>query len=61
MRPMLACKDATGLKFPLLASAKIDGVRALVKDGKVLSRSLKPIPNRHVQEMFGSLEGADGE
>jgi len=33
----------------------------LVMDGVVVSRSLKPIPNLHVQELFGHLEGYDGE
>jgi DNA ligase-1 len=64
MKPMLACEaDLPKLKFPVLASPKLDGVRALVRDGGVLSRSLKPIPNRHVQMMFGrpELEGFDGE
>ena len=64
MKPMLACNvDLTKLKFPVLASPKLDGVRAIIRDGVVLSRSLKPIPNRHVQMMFGrpELEGFDGE
>lgn len=64
MKPMLACEaNLKALKFPVLASPKLDGVRALVRDGVVLSRSLKPIPNRHVQMMFGrpELEGLDGE
>lgn len=64
MKPMLACEAVLSkLKFPVLASPKLDGVRALIRDGVVLSRSLKPIPNRHVQMMFGrpELEGLDGE
>ena len=64
MKPMLACEaDLHKLKFPVLASPKLDGVRAIIRDGVVLSRSLKPIPNRHVQLMFGrpELEGLDGE
>ena len=64
MKPMLASEaNLKTLKFPVLASAKLDGVRALVCDGVLLSRSLKPIPNRHVQIMFGhpELEGLDGE
>ena len=64
MKPMLACEvDLPQLKFPVLASPKLDGVRAIIRDGVVLSRSLKPIPNRHVQLMFGrpELEGLDGE
>lgn len=49
--------------FPLYASAKIDGVRGYVKDGVVYSRSNKPIPNKHVQKLFGrrEYEGLDGE
>lgn len=63
-RPMLAGEaDLSRLSFPLFASPKLDGVRALVKDGVVLSRSLKPIPNKFVQWRFGrpELEGFDGE
>lgn len=63
-RPMLAGKapeDLSQLKFPLALSPKLDGIRAIVKDGVVLSRSLKPIPNRHVQKLFAHLEGYDGE
>ena len=63
-KPLLASPaDLDNLKFPLLASSKLDGVRAIVKDGVVLSRSLKKIPNLHVQSLFGGdhLEGLDGE
>lgn len=49
--------------FPIFVSPKLDGVRAIIKEGKVLSRSLKPIPNKFVQAQFGipELEGLDGE
>lgn len=63
-KPLLASPaDLESLRFPLLASPKLDGVRAIVKDGVVLSRSLKKIPNLHVQTLFGvsQLEGMDGE
>lgn len=52
-----------GERGRLLASIKLDGIRALVRDGVVLSRSLKPIPNAHVQKLFGRpiFEGFDGE
>lgn len=63
-KPMLAGKapeDLSTLKFPLALSPKLDGIRAIVKDGIVMSRSLKPIPNRHVQKLFSHLEGYDGE
>jgi DNA ligase 1 len=49
------------LRFPLLASAKLDGVRAIVQNGVVLSRSLKPIPNKFVQSALKHLEHLDGE
>jgi DNA ligase-1 len=63
LRPMLAAKDASKIQFPVYASPKIDGVRALIVDGRVYSRSLKLIPNAHVQQTFGrpELNGFDGE
>lgn len=62
IRPMKGVAPKGELRgFPYYASCKIDGIRAVVKDGVVLSKSGKPIPNRKVQEMFGHLHGADGE
>lgn len=42
---------------------KLDGIRAFVENGVVLSNSRKPIPNRWIQEFFGrpEYEGIDGE
>lgn len=64
-KPMLAGKieNINTIEFPVIASPKLDGVRAIIIDGVVMSRSLKPIPNKHVQELFGvsSLNGLDGE
>lgn len=55
-------EDTKTLKFPVLVSSKLDGVRATVQGGKLLSRNLKPIPNIQVQKKFASLpEGLDGE
>ena len=61
--PLLAARadESVPVCFPCFASPKIDGVRAIIKDGVVLSRSGKPIPNPHVQKLFGSLHGFDGE
>ena len=56
-----AVTDINTLQYPLYASPKLDGIRAVVIDGVVLSRSLKPIPNQHVQRLFGQLNGLDGE
>lgn len=61
-KPMLATDaDLTKLRFPLLASPKLDGVRAVVRGGVVYSRSNKPIPNKYVQELFSGYEHFDGE
>ena len=63
-KPMLAvdCGGIDNVILPLIASPKLDGVRAIIADGVVLSRSLKPIPNRHVQELLNGLpDGFDGE
>ena len=61
-KPMLASPfDEALLKFPVLASPKLDGVRAIVRGGVVLSRALKPIPNKWVQQRFSHLEHFDGE
>lgn len=61
-KPMLATDaDLDKLRFPLLASPKLDGIRAVVRGGVVYSRSNKPIPNRWVQEKLGHLEHFDGE
>lgn len=65
-KPMLACSESAHnyfdqLRFPLLASAKIDGIRATVRDGVVYARSNKPFPNPLVQAKFGHYEHFDGE
>lgn len=48
----------------LFGSNKMDGIRAIVKGGVVLSNTLKPIPSAFVQATFGHVgvyEGLDGE
>lgn len=69
MRPMLAATaDEELIKFhltetPLLASPKLDGIRGLILNGQLVSRSLKPIRNKYVQSILGigKAEGLDGE
>lgn len=66
LKPMKAPSQSVNLailKYPLLASYKLDGVRGLLVDAQVLSNSLKLIPNKHVQKLFGryELDGLDGE
>ena len=64
MKPMLAAPaEIENVKLPALASPKLDGIRGIIKDGVVLSRSLKPIPNKAIQALYGRKEfnGLDGE
>lgn len=51
------------MHYPVVASYKIDGVRAAMVDGVLTSRSGKPLPNQHTQRVLGniSFNGVDGE
>jgi DNA ligase-1 len=68
-RPMLAANVdiLTGaldkLRFPLLVTPKLDGIRCVMVDGKALSRTFKPIPNRYIREWLEgvAVSGLDGE
>lgn len=61
----LAATLTRRVQFPVLASPKIDGIRFMGYQGTAMSRSWKPLPNKHFQKMFEDahedLEGADGE
>lgn len=68
MKPMLSAtcesQNVDTLTYPLMASPKYDGVRALVHNGVLVTRSLKPIPNSALQKAYKDrsyLEGLDGE
>lgn len=64
VKPMLAIEaDLDNLTYPIYCDSKWDGIRALVIDGVVYSRSMKPIRSKQVQELFGRPEynGFDGE
>lgn len=71
-RPMLAAptkeEDLRALTFPVLISAKLDGIRALcirnaAGEPELVSRKLIRIPNEHCQTLFAKKEniGLDGE
>lgn len=68
IRPMLAAtidplvdKEVfKKLRFPMLGSPKLDGIRALA-DKSLYSRSGKLLPSNQAQTMFGHLIGLDGE
>lgn len=54
---------ANKITFPLLASPKIDGIRFTAVECQAQSRSGKPLPNQHFQDLFkeGLLNHVDGE
>lgn len=66
-KPLLSAKadraDLGRLSYPLLASPKLDGIRAVVLDGQLVSRKLKPIPNDFIRNALSRpcLDGLDGE
>lgn len=65
-KPMLAASqtpDLTKIKYPILASPKLDGIRCIVADGIPFSRNMKRIPNLFIQREIMKLQqhGLDGE
>ncbi len=63
-KPMLASPaDLDNLRYPLFTSPKFDGIRASCVGGRLLSRTLKEIPSRHIFNMLSKpeFEGLDGE
>lgn len=63
-KPMLAGNfDPTKAKFPYIATPKIDGIRFLMIDGVAVSRTFKPIRNKHIQSLLSQYlpDGVDGE
>lgn len=61
-KPMLAGEAVLAqLRYPVLASPKYDGVRALRISSCFMSRNLKVIPNQHLQARFMIDDGFDGE
>lgn len=63
-KPMLAGEaDVAKLAYPVYASPKLDGIRFVVKDGRLLTRSLKEVQNRFTFGRYSDplFEGLDGE
>ena len=57
VKPMLAVDaDVENIKYPVLCSDKLDGIRCIILNGVAYSRSLKPIRNKYVQDLFGRGE-----
>ncbi len=61
-RPLLAeAVDLQKLVYPVLASPKLDGFRATMQEGILVSRNAKPLRNPAVTEKFKSIWNLDGE
>lgn len=64
-KPMLAkdCGNPSDLSYPQIAQPKLDGIRASVVNGQLLTRTLKKVPNLEIFTALSvpELEGFDGE
>lgn len=65
-QPLLAERkrpDIAKLRYPVMVSPKLDGIRCVKLDGKALTRKLKPIPNDYVRNWVETNlpDGIDGE
>lgn len=64
-RPLLAgtLEDVSKLNYPVFATPKLDGIRVLKVDKKVLTRKFKELPNTFIRErlQFILKDGMDGE
>lgn len=63
-KPMLSgsLDESSLLKFPVLATPKLDGIRCLRIDNRTVSRKFLNIPNMYIQGMTACLpDGLDGE
>jgi DNA ligase-1 len=64
-KPLLAetCEDIATLRYPLLVSPKLDGIRCVKLGGKALTRKLKPVKNDYVRAWVEANlpDGIDGE
>lgn len=57
-KPILAPNDQPildDIKYPILASVKLDGIRCIFYKGEMLTRSLKPIVNKQLREKFEAI------
>lgn len=63
-KPMLASVvDLSQLKYPVLCTPKLDGIRCVIVNGEPFTRALKAIPNNHINKLLSSLQcdNLDGE
>lgn len=53
--------DYSKIKYPVLATPKLDGIRCAMVDGVAMSRNMKPIPNHYIRQQLKGIHGLDGE
>jgi DNA ligase-1 len=65
MKPMRSCAptESYPVQFPCYGSYKIDGIRIVKHEGKALTKSLKPVPNKAIARWVecNLPDGVDGE
>lgn len=64
-KPMLAGRPGSldDVRYPVIASPKLDGIRCLMVNGSALTRKFKPVPNNFVRGWLEANvpDGFDGE
>ena len=48
--------EMADIQYPMMASVKLDGIRCVFLKGKMVTRSLKPIPNKQLQQKYIPLK-----
>lgn len=65
VQPLLAATlaDVKDVQYPCGVTAKVDGIRAIKVDGKMVTRTFKPIRNKRMAQVLSAVlpEGGDGE
>lgn len=51
------------VRYPMMASRKLDGIRCCIHEGKAITKSGKPVPNAHIRQWleYNVPNGFDGE
>lgn len=65
IKPYSKTPNLKTLRYPVIATPKLDGIRCAVENGKLRTFNKKPVPNKHINEAFEPIthlmEGFDGE
>lgn len=65
MKPYSKTPDLKTLRYPVIATPKLDGIRCAVENGALRTFNKKPVPNVHINEVLKPIihlmEGFDGE